>query len=193
MKSAEKTISQAAIMTTAICAVAAAGVSLLLQPATELVQAQIQPARRMSGESPVRVFDLMKVYADLGVKTLTALESVRKPVPIKQEDATDPNPPPVVLPKDYDGWQKEVVTSLGDKRAKTPEQQQLAGKEYVSEMQKAVGDQDFKKLVDLYLADPNYCYYAYALVLGIAMFLSSVAILAIGKYEAEEITVIPVK
>lgn len=193
MKSAEKTVSPTAVAVMAICAAGTALVSLLFQPATELIQAQVQPAARTSGESPVRLPEVMQGYAKLGIAAVSALESIRKPIPLAQEESGNPNPPPVVMPKDYAEWQKEVVTQLGDKQAKDPEHQKKAGDDYVKGMTSAVGDQDFQKLVSLYLTDPNYCYYAYALFLGIAMFLGSIAILAIGRYEAEEVTVIPVK
>lgn len=193
MRSAEKTITPLATATTIVCALSAAGVSLLFQPATELLQAQVEPAKRISGESPVRIPDVMKVYADLGYKAVSGLEKLRKPVSLSQEEASNPNPPPTVVPKDYNEWQKSLMEHLGDQKAKTSQQKDLAGTEYVNSLKGAVGDQDFQNLVTFYLADPNYCYYAYALFLGIAMFFSSIAILAIGKYEAEEITVIPVK
>lgn len=193
MKSAEKTVSPVAVGVMALCAGAAFLVSVALMPAAELVQAQVQPARRMSGESPVRIFDVMKVYADVAAKSVTALASLRPPVVAKDEQKGNPNPPAVVLPENFQQWESHVVETLKDKDTKDVAKQTVQGQEYVSEMKKSVGDNELQKLVDLYLKDPNYPYYAYGLFLGLAMFFASIAILAIGRYEAEEVTVIPVK
>lgn len=197
MKSAEKTVSPTWIAVMALCAGATFVVSVALMPAAELVQAQVQPARRMSGESPVRLLpgaqDLMKTYAGIASKVVTGVASLRAPVDAKAEGSGNPNPPAIVLPDNFNQWETHVAETLKDKDAKDPAQQLLAGKEYVAEMKKSVGDSELQKLVDLYLKDPNYPFYAYGLFLGLAMFFASVAILAIGRYEAEEITVLPVK
>lgn len=197
MKSAEKTVSPTWIGVMALCAGAAFIVSVALMPAAELVQAQVQPARRISGESPVRLLpgaeDLMKVYADIASKAVTGLASLRAPLNAREEGKGNPNPPAVVLPDNFAQWETHVAETLKDDFAKEPAKQLLAGQEYVAEMKKSVGDSELQNLVDLYLKDPNYPYYAYGLFLGLAMFFASIAILAIGRYEAEEITVLPVK
>ena len=193
MKSAQKTISPVAIAVMGICAGATVLVSLTFMPAAELVQAQVQPARRISGESPVRMFDVMALYAQIASQSVTKLAALRAPVNAVEEGKGNPNPQAVVLPKDYASWKTHVAETLKETDTKDPQKQVIVGQEYVADMQKSVGDQNFQTLVDLYLKDPNYPYYAYGLFLGVAMFLASIAILAIGRYEAEEVTVIPVK
>lgn len=148
--------------------------------AAELIPAQVFPAPRESGESPVRVPDLMMAAAGGGVFIIDTLTGLRAPSP--QGETGNPNPDQLDHPESYADWQKEVKEKIQPR------------KDYWSELQTAVGGQEnLEKMVKLILTDRNYPYYAYGLFLGLAMFFSALAIQAVGRHDAEEITVLPAK
>lgn len=156
-----------------ICLLAAVGVlvaSLVFLPAAELLPAQVFPEKRGSGESCVRIPELMNQYAGFGVQMLGML-----PGPKPAADAQNAD-----VMKD---WKAKIVETNGDKY----------GDQVAKDIQQNLGEQNLKTVLDLLQVDKNYVYNAYALFLGLALFLGAVAIQAMGRWGAEEKTILPVK
>ncbi len=148
----------------------------IFMPAAELVPAQVYPAVRESGESPVRVPAAMDGFAKLGLQMIDLL-----PKPGVEENA-------VTAGKSSEdivaAWEASILKDNGE----------AYGKQVIQESESRLGGREnVKKVIELLHADKNYFYTAYSLFLGLALFAGAVAIQAIGRYGAEEKTIIPAK
>lgn len=154
-----------------ICAVAALGtlfVSIVFMPAAELLPAQVNPEKRGSGESCVRIPELMTQYAGVGIQMLQSLPAPKGEVPSDL----------------LKSWQDELIKTNGEKY----------GKELAGNIQQSLGgEENLKTVLGLMHVDKNFVYNAYALFLGLALFAAAVAIQAMGRWGAEEKTIIPAK
>lgn len=163
----------------AVFALAVLFVSLVFMPAAELLPAVVFPAQRTSGESFVPDLpgakDLLAKYADTGVHILSML------------------PKPKVQGQLQAAADKEDVVKAWKEKLDTDN-----GPKYSEERQKNIeqmvgGEQNLKTVLELLHVDKNYLYNAYALFLGLALFAGAVAIQAMGRWGAEEKTILPVK
>ena len=149
----------------------------VFMPAAELIPAQVYPAKRESGESPVRLPELMAGFGGLGLQMLDALP---KPQVVKNDatPAAEGNVDPVAK------WEAQIIKDNGE----------VYGKQVIADVEKNLGGRDnVKKVIDLLHVDKNFVYSCYSLFLGLALFAGAVAIQAIGRYGAEEKTILPVK
>lgn len=148
----------------------------VFMPAAELVPAQINPAPRESGESPVRIPAAMDGFAKLGLQMIDLL-----PKPGVEENASTAGKSSETIVAD---WEARIIKENGD----------VYGKQVIQETENRLGGREnVKKVIELMHADRNYFYTAYSLFLGLAMFFGAVAIQAIGRYGAEEKTILPAK
>lgn len=150
-------------------------VSVLFLPAAELIPAQVYPEKRTSGESFVPFLpgadDLMRKYANGGVEMLKSLPTPPIPDELKQKD----------LVKE---WETQLIADHGEKY----------GKELRTNIEAALGGPDnLKKVLELMNTDKNFVYNAYALFLGFALLAGAVAIQFMGRWGAEEKTILPAK
>ena len=157
-----------------ICAAAALAtlvVSLTFLPAAELLPAQVFPEKRESGESCVRIPEVMNQYGSLGLQVMQVV-----PHP-KAEDANQVS----AVVKD---WKAKLIEVNGEKY----------GNELATNIQAAMGgEENLKKVLEMLHVEKNYVYNAYALFLGLALFAGAVAIQAMGRWGSEEKTILPVK
>ena len=172
-------------ISTLIC-LAAAGltvlVSLICLPAAELLPAQVEPGKRDSGESLVRslpgAHEAMKFYGNIGLQLMHAL-----PQPQAQPnkgDAADAGDSPDVMTT----WSKQLVAVNGE----------VYGQDLKTKIADNLGGQDqVKSVLELLKVDKNFIYNSYALFLAIALFAGAVAIQAMGRWGAEEKTILPAK
>lgn len=148
----------------------------IFMPAAELVPAQVYPAPRESGESPVRVPAAMDGFAKLGLQIVDLL-----PKPGVEESAATAGKSSEDI---VAAWEKQILAENGD----------VYGKQVIQESESRLGGREnVKKVIEIMHADKNYFYTAYSLFLGLAMFAGAVAIQAIGRYGAEEKTILPAK
>lgn len=148
----------------------------IFMPAAELVPAQVNPAPRESGESPVRIPAAMEGFAKLGLQMIELL-----PKPGVEENTATANKSSEDI---VSSWEANIIKENGD----------AYGKQVIQETEARLGNREnVKKVIELMHADKNYFYTAYSLFLGLAMFAGAVAIQAIGRYGAEEKTIIPAK
>lgn len=143
--------------------------SFLVIPAAELLPAHVYPEQRGSGESCVRSKEVMSHYGNIGMQVLSMLKL-----------------PEVESKGDLMGdWKKKLQETHGEKHAKTVSE----------EVSSALGQANVETLVKLMSTDKsrNFVYNAYALFLGLALFAGSVAIMVIGRWGAEEKTILPAK
>lgn len=172
-------------ISTLICLAAAiltVVVSLICLPAAELLPAQVFPAKRDSGESLVQTLPgahhAMKFYGEIGVQ-------IMKMLPLPQPAADDKKPV-------MQDWQTKLMTDNGEKYGT-----ELKG----NIASKLGGDENLKTVLELLPVNKNvplgyeatFVYNAYALFLGLALFAGAVAIQAMGRWGAEEKTILPVK
>lgn len=166
----------------ALCGVAALAtlfVSIVFLPAAELLPAQVNPAPRTSGESFVSTLpgaaDVMKSYANTGVEILKML-----PRPGEKEAEQKPasNADPVAE------WQTKLHDTFGPKYAP------VLSKNIEESLG---GDQNLKTVLGQMQSDKNFVYNAYALFMGLALLLGAIAIQAMGRWGAEEKTILPAK
>lgn len=148
----------------------------VFMPAAELVPAQVNPAPRESGESPVRIPAAMDGFAKLGLQMIDLL-----PKPGVEENAATAGKSSEDI---VAAWEANIIKENGE----------VYGKQVIQETESRLGSRDnVKKIIELMHADKNYFYTAYSLFLGLALFAGAVAIQAIGRYGAEEKTIIPAK
>lgn len=157
-----------------ICAAAALAtlvISLTFLPAAELLPAQVNPEVRSSGESCVRLPEVMNQYGGLGLQMLQIVP------PPKAESET-------AVSGVVADWKKQLIEANGEKY----------GNELATNIQNAMGgEQNLKMVLEMLHVDKNFVYNAYALFLGLALFAGAVAIQAMGRWGAEEKTILPVK
>lgn len=148
-------------------------VMTIFMPAAELLPAQVYPAKRESGESPVRIPAAMEGFGKLGIQILDALP---KPATI-----TDAN----TKPEDVVSiWEANIIKDHGE----------AYGKKLISDIETGLGGRDnVKKIIEILHVDKNFVYSAYSLFLGLSLFAGAIAIQAVGRYGAEEKTVLPIK
>ncbi|MBY0360103.1 MAG: hypothetical protein K2W82_19025 [Candidatus Obscuribacterales bacterium] len=151
-------------------------------PVAELIPAQVMPAPRTSGESPVRSEIAMSELAKVGLQMLQMLP--------RQEEATGEKEfaSEAAAPLDkkaiVDQWEAKIIKENGKDY----------GQQLINSIEQSLGGRDnVEYVVQLVQTNKNFVYYAYALFLGLAMFAAALAIQAIGRYDAEEKTVLPVK
>ncbi len=143
--------------------------SLVFLPAAELLPAQVNPEKRESGESCVRIPALMNQYASFGLQMLQML-----PTPKATVDQA-------VVKKE---WKEKLVAVNGEKY----------GADVAKNIEQDLGgEQNLNTILDLMHVDKNFVYNAYALFLGIALLAGALAIQAMGRWGAEEKTILPVK
>ncbi|MBX9686012.1 MAG: hypothetical protein K2X27_04870 [Candidatus Obscuribacterales bacterium] len=157
-----------------ICLAAAAatlGCAALFMPAAELLPAQVNPEARVSGESCVRIPELMKQYGSIGVSMLDMLP--KQPQSEEQAGADA-----------LKNWEAELLKKNGE----------VYGKELRASIESSLGgEENLKKVVGLMNVDKNYVYNAYALFLGLALLAGALGIQAMGRWGAEEKTILPAK
>lgn len=172
--SSAKAIGPISLAFLALGVVGVLGASVMM-PAAELVPAQVDPAVRESGESPVRLPEAMAGFAKLGMQII---DSLPKPG-IDSDDAAAKSSADVV--KD---WEDKIIKSNGE----------VYGKTVVQDIENRLGGREnVQKVVTLVKQDRNFFYGAYSLFLGLALFAGAVAIQAIGRHAAEEKTIVPLK
>lgn len=163
----------------AICGLAALAtfvISVVFIPAAELLPAQVYPEKRESGESCVRIPEIMNQYGAFGLTLLDIAKSIKQPISPKEKEESKADV--VQL------WQDELVKINGEKY----------GKDLAAKIPQSLGgEQNLKVLLELMHLDKNYVYNAYALFLGLALFAGAVAIQAMGRWGAEEKTILPAK
>ncbi len=161
-----------------VCLVAAGATFLLaivFMPALELLPAQVFPEKRESGESCVPGFPgatpLLHEYGKIGLQIVQQM-------------------PPAAVPMDEaakaeakKAWEEKLVTTNGDKYAPIVKKN----------IEEQLGEQNLQSLLDLLHVDKNYVYNAYGLFLGLSLLCGAIAIQAMGRWGAEEKTIIPVK
>lgn len=164
-----------------ICVVAALAtlfISVVFLPAAELLPAQVNPAKRSSGESFVSTLpgaaDIMKNYASTGVDILKMLPRPGQNEEASKQAAANPLP----------DWQKNLTETHGVKYGPVLEKSIEAN---------VGGNENLKTVLEQMQADKNFVYSAYALFMGIALFCGAVAILAMGQAGAELKTILPSK
>lgn len=151
-------------------------------PVSELIPAQVMPAPRGSGESPVRSSEAMNEFAKIGLQLMMTLP--------RQEEASDSKILASEAAHPLD--KKEVIAKWEAKIIK--ENGKDYGSQIISNLEQVFGGRDnVEYVVHLVQTDKNFCYYTYALFLGLSMFAASIAIQAIGRYDSEEKTILPVK
>lgn len=170
---ADRTPGPISMLICGAAALATFAVSIVFLPAAELIPAQVFPEKRVSGESCVRIPELMQQYAGFGVQILQML-----PAPVAQEGAEAAKVDPMKA------WQEKLIADNGEK--------------YGQDLQKNIeqtlgGDQNLKTVLNLLSVDKNFVYNAYALFLGLALFVAAIAIQAMGRWGAEEKTILPAK
>ncbi len=152
--------------------------AVVFMPALELLPAQVFPQKRVAGESMVPglpgAMDLYKAYGKFGIDTLKAL------------------PAPQVSSSSNDGDKTDVEQAW---KAKLIE---INGPEYAPKVEEAIkqnvgSPEDLKNLLTVLQTDKNYIYNAYGLFLGLSLFAGALAIQAMGRWGAEEKTILPAK
>ncbi len=155
-----------------LCIIGAAAtviVSLVFMPAAELLPAQVYPEKRESGESCIRLPELMNTYGSLGLKML---EMIPTPKPESQ------------TPQLVKDWNAQLISVHGEKY----------GNELATQIQQSLGgEQNLRTILTILHVDKNFVYDAYALFLGLALFGGAIAIQAMGRWGAEEKTILPAK
>ena len=158
---------------------------LVFLPAAELLPAQVFPAKRNSGESLVQSLPgasaAMNFYAGAGVQILKLLRKLPASRSARQPGNETPATSSGSVVSD---WQSQLVLDNGKKYGTS-----LAG----SIAARLGGDDNLKAVLYLLHLDGNFVYNAYALFLALALFATSVAIQAMGRWGAEEKTILPVK
>lgn len=152
-------------------------------PVTELIPAQVLPEPRGSGESPVRSQPLMNELAKAGFQLVMMLpqqEMANDDAKEFAKEAASKQDKTALLAE----WEAKIIKENGKDY----------GQEIINNLEQTLGGRDkVADIVHLVQTNKNYCYYAYALFLGLAMFAASIAIQAVGRYDSEEKTIVPVK
>lgn len=169
-----------------ICAAAALAAlffSVVFLPAAELLPAQVNPAKRGSGESFVSTLpgaaELMKNYANTGVEILKML-----PRPAEKEAAEEGGKAAAANQDPLTAWQKNLQEAHGDKYA------QVLSKNIEDNVG---GNENLKTVLEQMQTDKNFVYNAYALFMGLALLCAAIAIQAMGRWGAELKTILPAK
>jgi hypothetical protein len=157
-----------------------AAVTLVCLPAAELLPAQLYPAARNSGESLVCTLPgaeaAMKFYAHSAVQILRLLGKL----PDRQEAVAASQSTGQTI----SDWRSRLVAEQGDR--------------YGAEMEGKIkqefgGDQNLRDLLYLLNSDRNLVYEIYALGLALALLSGALAVQAVGRWTAQEKTILPVK
>lgn len=155
----------------------AVAATIIFMPAAELLPAQVFPDKRNSGESVVQTMpgakSLMGFYARTGVQLLQIFGKL---------------PRTQTVPADSHGvisqWQEKLSADHGSK--------------YGGELETGIvrtlgGEENLAAVLSLLNSDANFIYNAYALFLALALFATAVAVQSMGRWAAEEKTILPVK